>query len=105
MIVSDNIRIAESIRHKADQTLEAIRTGNHCKNIIWYAVTTSYEEDSLMYILNGLEFRQPFYHKGNLRLLGIAGSRKEACEIVLNLVQEGYNTDNIQQMKQYLETI
>lgn len=105
MIVSEKIRIAESIRHKADVILEAVRNGETCKNIIWYAVTTSNEEDSLMYVLNGLEFRQPFYHRGNLRLLGIAGSRKEAYEIVLNLVQEGYNTDNIHQMKQYLDTI
>lgn len=105
MIISENIRIGESIRHKATSILEAVREEKNCPNIIWYAVTTSYEKDTLMYILNGLEFRQPFYHNGKLRLLGIAGSRKEANALVLNLIQEGYNTDNIDKMKPYLETI
>ena len=105
MIISDNIRIGESVRFKSDRILDALRVGETCSNIIWYAITTSYEDDTLMYIMNGMEFRHSFYHQGNLRLLGLAGSRKEACEMVLNLVQEGYNTDNIQQMKQYLETI
>lgn len=105
MIVSENIRVAESIRHKSKHILESVRTGESCKNIIWYAITTSYEEDSLMYVLSGVEFRHDFYQEGNLRLLGLTGSRKEAYEIVLNLVQEGYNTDNIHQMKQYLETV
>ena len=105
MIVSEHIVIGESIRHNANQILEEIQSGEKYKNIICYAVTTSFEEDSLMYVLSAVEFRQPFYHKGSLRLLGLAGSRKEAYEIVLNLVQEGYNRDSIHQMKQYLENI
>lgn len=105
MIISDHIRIGEAIRHKSDHILRAVQAGEACSNIIWYAITTSYEEDTLMYVLNGMEFRQPFYHQGNLRLLGLAGSRKEAYELVLNLVQEGYNTNNIHQMKQYLESV
>ena len=43
------------------------------------------------------------HQNNNLRLLGIAGSIKEAYEIVLKLVQTGYNNDCIYEMKEYLE--
>ena len=56
-----------------------------------------------MYVLSSREMRQKFYQNNNLRLLGIAGSIKEAYEIVLKLVQTGYNNDCIYEMKEYLE--
>lgn len=56
-----------------------------------------------MYVISSREMRQKFYQNNNLRLLGIAGSIKEAYEIVLKLVQTGYTNDCIYEMKEYLE--
>ena len=47
--------------------------------------------------------RQKFYQNNDLKLLGLAGSMKEAYEIVLKLVQMGYNSDCIYEMNDYLE--
>ena len=47
--------------------------------------------------------RQKFYQNNDLKLLGLAGSMKEAYEIVLKLVQMGYNNDCIYEMNDYLE--
>ena len=44
-----------------------------------------------------------FYQNNDLKLLGLAGSMKEAYEIVLKLVQMGYNSDCIYEMNDYLE--
>ena len=49
------------------------------------------------------EMRQKFYQNNDLKLLGLAGSMKEAYEIVLKLVQMGYNSDCIYEMNDYLE--
>ena len=52
-------------------------------------------------ILRGV--RHPFIWNNDLKLLGLAGSMKEAYEIVLKLVQMGYNSDCIYEMNDYLE--
>ena len=50
-------------------------------------ITTSCGKDVIMYILSSREMRQKFYQNNDLKLLGLAGSMKEAYEIVLKLVQ------------------
>ena len=104
MIISDNIIIGETIAYMADTILQSLRKQKPSGHPIWYAVVTAPEPDNLLYILNGMEIRHPFYWQQGLRLLGLAGSREEAGEIVLNLVQSGYNKGDILNMKQYLET-
>ncbi len=103
MILSDNILIGPSIAYRSEDILDSLRKQEPVGYPIWYAVTTAVEEENLMYILSGLEMRHTFYLKSNLRLLGIAGSREEAGNIVLKLVQTGYNKGEILNMKQYLE--
>ena len=68
-----------------------------------YGITTSCGKDVIMYILSSREMRQKFYQNNDLKLLGLAGSMKEAYEIVLKLVQMGYNSDCIYEMNDYLE--
>lgn len=103
MILSDNILIGPSIAYRSEDILDSLRKQEPFGYPVWYAVTTAVEEENLMYILSGLEMRNTFYLKSNLRLLGIAGSREEAGNIVLKLVQTGYNKGEILSMKQYLE--
>ena len=103
MIISDNVMIGESILPNAQKILENIQEDKHCGNPFWYVITTAWEEENLMNILSGMELRHPFYHTGSLRILGLAGSRKEALELVLKLVQNGYDKEEIFNLKHFFE--
>ena len=93
--ISENIIIGETISHDAKSILRGVRHPFIWKKELWYGITTSCSGDTIMYVLSSREMRQ--------KLLGIAGSIKEAYEIVLKLVQTGYNNDCIYEMKEYLE--
>lgn len=101
--ISENIIIGETISHDAKSILWGVRHPFIWKKGLWYGITTSCSGDTIMYVLSSREMRQKFYQNNNLRLLGIAGSIKEAYEIVLKLVQTGYTNDCIYEMKEYLE--
>ncbi len=103
MRISDNIRISEGITHKAPKILDAIRKGKKPSYRVWFAVTTTGESGGLLYILNSREFSSPFYRKRGCRLLGLAGSRQEAYDIVLEIVKRGYDNNAISDMKQFVE--
>ena len=94
LTISEHIMIGETISHDA----KAI-----WKKGLWYGITTSCGKDVIMYVLSSREMRQKFYQNNDLKLLGLAGSMKEAYEIVLKLVQMGYNSDCIYEMNDYLE--
>ncbi len=103
MRISDHILIGEHIAHDAGKIIRGIRHPLFWKKGLWYGITTSPQKESILYILSGREMRQNGYRNSNLRLLGLAGSRKEAHEIVLQLVQSGYHDHCIHRMKEYLE--
>lgn len=87
----------------AKAILRGVRHPFIWKKGLWYGITTSCGKDVIMYILSSREMRQKFYQNNDLKLLGLAGSMKEAYEIVLKLVQMGYNSDCIYEMNDYLE--
>lgn len=101
--ISENIIIGETISHDAKGILRGVRHPFIWKKGLWYGVTTSCGKDTIMYILSSREMRQKFYQENDIRLLGLAGSMREAYEIVLKLVQMGYNNNCIYEMSQYLE--
>lgn len=101
--ISDNIIIGKTISHDAKGILRGVRHPFIWKKGMWYGITTSCGEDTIMYILSSREMRQKFYQNNNLKLLGLAGSMKEAYEIVLKLVQMGYNNNCIYKMNEYLK--
>ena len=103
MTISENIIIGETISHDAKGILRGVRHPFIWKKGLWYGVTTSCGKGTIMYILSSREMRQKFYQENDIRLLGLAGSMREAYEIVLKLVQMGYNNNCIYEMSQYLE--
>ena len=105
MIVSDNVRIAEGIAHKAPEILASIKKKKKPSYRFWYGVTTGLGPESLMYIISSEEYLLPVYRDDSLKLLGLAGSRQEACEIVTGIVKEGCDAHRISDMKQFIEEI
>ena len=105
MDIAANLMISPSISYAKDEILSALKKDVIPDKIYWYGVTTSFEENSLMYILSGLEYRHPMYHrKGKkLKLLCLAGSRQEAMEQVRCLVQQHVDSHTLMEMKASLE--
>lgn len=105
MTVSENIIIGDSIAHKAEEIVEAVRLGKSASPLFWYGITSAPEKENLMYIASSIELNRPCYRSDSYALWALAGSRKEALAIVLELVEKGYTTGNIHHMKDYLEMI
>lgn len=103
MEISRNIIIGETISHNSAKILRGIRHPFLWKKGLWFGITTSLTGDNLLYILSGREMRLKFYKNGNLKVLGLAGSMREAYEIVRTLVQSGYDEGQIFNMKEYLD--
>ncbi|MBQ9157493.1 MAG: hypothetical protein IJ137_12030 [Eubacterium sp.] len=103
MRISENVKIAGGISHKAPEILKAIERGDRPGYKVWYGITTAWEQENLMYIISSMEYRLPVYHDDSLRLLGLAGSRQEAGQLVLEIVKNGYDKDAMRDMKHFLE--
>ena len=103
MRISENVKIAGGIAHKAPEILKAIERGDRPGYKVWYGITTAWEQENLMYIISSMEYRLPVYHDDSLRLLGLAGSRQEAGQLVLEIVKNGYDKDAMRDMKHFLE--
>lgn len=102
MTLSQHIIVGETISHDAKKILRGIRHPFLWKRGLWYGVTTAASEENLLYILPCPEMRNSYYLKSDIRLLGLAGSMREAYDIVRKLVQEGYDSGHIHDMRRYL---
>ena len=96
--------IGDTISHAKEEILASIAHGRIPESKNWYAITTTHEENTLFYILSAREFRNPMYHEfgGSLKLIGLAGSRKEAREIVVSIVAEFVDSDSLHEIKSSL---
>lgn len=103
MHVSDSVRIGDSIRGSSGHILKKLKKGKVPGKIMWFAVTTSPVDEGLAYILSSWELRHNHYVDSSLRVLGLAGSWMEACEILRELFQEAYDLGKIASMKDFLE--
>lgn len=103
MVISDQIKIGPSVRADSQQIIGDILTGDKYKKKLWFAVTTTMCSDPLLYILSSFETRHEYYKTRPLKILGIAGSWMEACEIVRSLFQEGYEKGEIFSMDSFLK--
>lgn len=105
MDIANQPLIGPSISYKKDKILGAIARGQIPKGRNWYAITSAYEERNLLYILSATEFGKPIYHipGKNLKLIGLAGSREEARNIVIILVKQAIDTNSLAEIKKSLE--
>ena len=96
--------IGDTISHAKEDILKAIGKGQNPSYRNWYAITTAYEEHHLFYILSGTEYRHPMYHRQGsaLKLIGLAGSKKEARDIVVSIVAGFVDSDSLPEIKSSL---
>lgn len=93
--------IGDTISYAKDEILASIAHGRIPDSKSWYAITTTHEENTLLYILSATEFRNPMYHApyGQLKLIGLAGSKKEARDIVVSIVAKFVDSDSLPELK------
>ena len=101
MIISEKIKISTSIEAWSQEILKDLMMGTNPGKKLWYAVTTTPSPENILYILPSLELKHDYYHEKSLRVVGLAGSWPEACEIVRSLVEEGM--DHLGDLKYYME--
>ncbi|MBR5047933.1 MAG: hypothetical protein IKX76_06815 [Eubacterium sp.] len=106
MVIAARPLIGDSISYAKNEILEAIAKGKFPDRGNWYAITSAYEENNLFYILSAREFHNPIYHLPgkDLKLFGIAGTKGEAREIVVSLVQQSVDSNSLPEIKRSLET-
>ncbi len=96
--------IGDTISHAKEEILASIAHGRIPDSKNWYAITTTHEEKTLFYILSSREFRNPMYHDPDrqLKLIGLAGSKKEARDIVVSIVAGFVDSDSLPEIKSSL---
>ncbi|MDO4977435.1 MAG: hypothetical protein Q4E53_09265 [Eubacteriales bacterium] len=114
MDISKQLLVGESISHAKKKIIKPIELGKFpSRKIMWYAITTTFEEDNLFYILSGSEFRHPLYHRvkdegspleRRLKILGICGSKKEALAMIQDIVQKSVDSNTVMDLKRVIHT-
>lgn len=96
--------IGDTISYQKEEILASIAHGRIPDANNWYAITTTHEETTLFYILSAREFRNPMYHDPNrrLKLIGIAGSKREARDLVVSIVAGFVDSGSLPEIKSSL---
>lgn len=96
--------IGDTISYAKEEILASIAHGRIPDSKNWYAITTTHEENTLFYILSASEFRNPMYHDpyGHLKLIGLAGSKREARDMVVSIVAKFVDSDSLPELKSSL---
>ena len=113
MIVSENVIIGHRILKKVPSLLLFLKslstdTLNEHKEEVhdphkWFVVTTTPGRTNLLYIMSGAELLRGNYDIDCIRVLGIAGSRKEAREAVRLIFEEAAAGPDIEEIRDFLE--
>lgn len=114
MKIAQSLMVGESISYARNEILAAIEQDQLPSKRNWYAITTTFEQKTLFYILSGIEYRHPLYHRRDpqefgtdqakeLTLLGIAGSREEALSIIQDMILHIIQFGSVRESKRILE--
>ncbi len=106
MEIARHILVGDSISYAKDEIISSIEKGKMPKKKNWYGITTTHEKENLLYIMSGLEYRHSMYHddrRAPLRLIAIAGTRKEAFSLVQEIVQQFVDSEKLFDMKESLK--
>ena len=69
--------------------------------MIWL-ITLPIGENNQLEIINGKELLQPLYPKDRLKIIGICSNKKEAMEMIGQLVEETYAVTGRADVRSYL---
>ncbi len=86
MIFAEHLYVGESIQHKLERIRSKMEQNKFLMEI--YCITKASNPHNLYDIYNYLEFRQPYYKDKNITVLGIAGTKDEAFELVTRMLLE-----------------
>lgn len=105
MDIAKHLFVGDSISYAKDDIVTSIENGTFPRYENWYAITTAFEEHHLLYIMSGNEIKHPMYHsrEEHLTLIGIAGSKSEAYDMVQSLIQQFMQNQSLTELKNALK--
>ncbi len=100
MTISPNCQIGELMRERFPKILRRLERDRFDKNF-YFVITTAQEETETLYILTNRELKNGLYDLEQLRVVGIAGSKQEALELVTQMIQSACDVEQLSNLKQY----
>lgn len=86
MVLSEHVRITDSIRQRREEVFGAVRTNRECQYL--YCITLPSNERNLLEIHPYRELHKRKEYDRPYIILGLAENRKEAVNMVFEMVSE-----------------
>lgn len=85
---ADKLYLGESIEGRKEKVMKSVESGKLTFAI--FCVTTASNPDNLLDIINANELSFSYYQKRDMYIIGLAGSKSEAGELVRTMLEEIY---------------
>lgn len=86
-----NMYVSDKIKHKLF-TIHQLKMGKSIKNI--YLICIDKNSNSVMEIINSHEIHKQLYSNRDYIVIGIANSKNDAKQILLQIIQRVYSENN-----------
>ena len=96
-----DLLVGDQIGYKKYQILWRLRHNKFQLGV--YIILMAPDPQNLMEVIPASLLRQPYYQKQDLFVLGIAGSKKEAYELVRQLIEEVYRETGGVALREYIQ--
>ncbi len=85
---ADKLYLGDSIKGRKAKVMKAIEAGKLAFSV--YCITYAVNPENLLDIINANELSFSYYQKQEMHIVGLAGSKSEALELVRNMIEEMY---------------
>lgn len=85
---ADKLYLGESIESRKKKVMKSVENGKLTFAV--FCITYASNPDNLLDIINANELSFPYYQKREMYIIGLAGSKSEARELVRGMIEEIY---------------
>lgn len=85
---ADKLYLGESIEGRKEKVIKAVENGKLTFAI--FCITQASNPENLLDIISANELSFPYYQRQEVRIIGLAGSKSEARELVRVMIEEIY---------------
>lgn len=88
MIWLKNLYITESVRPRIQKILKAAEADDPSGKVSAFLIMLSIHPEAQLDVVSLKEISHPMYHEGNLSVIGVAGSKKEAFALLERIASD-----------------
>ncbi|SHO50344.1 hypothetical protein [Anaerocolumna xylanovorans] len=96
---ADKLYLGESIEGRKEKVMKSVESGKLTYAI--FCITYASNPDNLLDIISANELSFPYYQKKEIHIIGLAGSKSEARELVRVMIEEIYRETGGFSVKEY----